>query len=830
MLKIPLTIRSLIRDWRSGELTLLFLALIIAMTCVSALNIFAGRVNDQLVNQASKLLGADLVVRSSIPINYDWIQKAKNLGLKQTVTLSFLSMVEHDEKLQLAAIKAVGDPFPILGDLRIAKQLHASGSKTYTAPKVGTVWLAPRLFPLLTLKVGDSLMIGAARLTVAGILVEEPGQTGDWFNISPRIVMNWQDIAKTEVIQTGSNVTYRWLLTGPGNKLNALKTYLNNKLTEQQELTDSTASNPSITQVIQRTLNYLNLGTLMSLVLAGVAISMASLRYSGRHMQQVAVLRCFGASQYQILKIYLGSILLLGTLACLIGVGLGYAVQPLLTQWLRGLLPQFDMHLPIKPALLSIALGLIVLLCFSLVNILKLRHVTAANIFRKEQLSWTIATWFGYGLAFFLLGSLAYFYTGSWPLTLSVLGGCLFFIGLVVSSLWLIFSYLSKAKHYIHISWRFGFANIARNLSNSSLQVIGIGLALTAILSLYILRTDLLANWQQQQADNRANYFIINIDPSQVNEIDKFLTVNRIKVSNFYPMVKGRLIAINNQPVQRIFGENAKQITVLQRELNLSWTSDLPPTNKIISGEWVPQTKEDWVSVEKGVVDKLGLVLGDKLSFRIENRVVTVVVTSIRTVNWTSFNPNFFTLFKPGVLNDLPQTYIASMYLSTAQQSKLNEIVNQFPNVTIIDIASILKKIQTIFTNTAKAINFMSFFGFIAGLVIVILAMLSFTGVKQQETHVLKFLGMGKRQLLWVQSSESFLIGFYAGLLAIITACIINNYLAKVVLDLDFHVPWKLFAIVPTATAAFTVLINSLVLRSQYQKRGLTRLTHSDSY
>ncbi|CEK10975.1 ABC transporter permease [Legionella hackeliae] len=823
MLKIPLIVKSLIRDWRSGELTLLFLALVTAMTCISALNIFAGRVNDQLTKQTSQLLGADLVVRSSFPIKDVWVKKAQVLQLKQTLTLSFLSMVEHEENLQLAQVKAVKEPFPILGELWISPRLHAPSVKLFEPPKPGTVWLAPRLFSLLKINVGESLMIGAASFTVAGVLTEEPGQTGDWFNISPRILMNWEDVPKTQVVQIGSNVAYRWLLTGTKDKLSTLKAYVTPQLTEQQELTDSTSTNPSITQIIQRTLNYLNLGTLMSLVLAGVAISMASLRYSMRHMQQVAVLRCFGASEYQILKIYLGSILLLGVLACLLGIGLGYAIQPLLAQWLYGLLPQFENHLPLKPALFSFAIGLIVLLVFSSVNILKLRHITAATIFRHEQPSLKISTWFSYSLAFLLLGGLAYFYTNSWRLTLSVVLGCAFFVGLVISTLWLIFNYLSKAKHYIHINWRFGFANIARNFGNSALQVIGIGLALTAILSLFILRTDLLESWQQQRSENSANYFIINIEPSQVSEIDKFLTVNTIKVSYFYPIVKGRLIAINNVPVQKIFGERAEQINVLRRELNLSWTNNLPLANEISEGVWDPKTQEDWISVEKGMMDKLKLALGDKISFRIGDTIVTAVITSVRTVDWTTFSPNFFTLFKPGILNNLPQTYIASMHLLPAQQPVLNNIVSQFPNVTVIDIANILKKVQSIVTNMAKAINFMSFFGLFAGLIIVILAMLSFVGVKQQETHILKVLGMGKTQLLLIQSSESFLIGFYAGFMAVLTASIITNYLAKVVLELNFTIPWKLILIVPVATASFTVLINSLVLRSQYQKKGLTR-------
>ncbi|WP_026069455.1 ABC transporter permease [Legionella tunisiensis] len=308
MLKTPLTVQSVLRDWRSGELTLLSLALVIAVTCVSALTIFAGMVNQQLVQEASQMLGADLVVRSSVPISSQWFIKAEELGLKQTTTLTFLSMVAHNDNLQLAQIKSIKAPYPLLGELKIANTLSEQTHSIHGVPENGTVWLSPRLLPLLNIAVGERLTIGAADFTVVALLIEEPGQTGDWFNISPRIMMNQADILKTKVVQPGSNLAYRWLLTGEKNSIEQLKYYLKDKLTEQQELADGT-SNLSVTQTIQRTLDYLNLGTLMSLVLAGVAISMASLRYSQRHTQQVAILRCFGASQRQIIGVYLGSIL-----------------------------------------------------------------------------------------------------------------------------------------------------------------------------------------------------------------------------------------------------------------------------------------------------------------------------------------------------------------------------------------------------------------------------------------------------------------------------------------------------------------------------------------
>lgn len=823
MLNLPTLVKSITREWRSGELTLLFIALITAVACVSAMHNFTGMVRNQLEQGAANMLGADAALSSNTPVDPAWIQKANALGITQASTLSFQSMVECQNQLQLAQIKAISTPYPLHGVLKIASQLSdSSGHSLYNAPDPGTVWLNPRLLPLLSTDIGKTINIGASAFKITGVIREEPGQTGDWFILSPRILMNISDVGKTKILQRGSILTYNWLLNGSKDQLNQLHVFLNNKLSGRQQWRDSQNNVLAVTNTINRTLSFLNFATLMSLVLAGVAISMASLRYCQRHLKQVALLRCFGASQALIIQLYLGGIALLGMIACLLGAVIGYSLQPLLIKWLGGLLPHTEQHFTIEPFVLSIMTGMLLLFCFSTGNIWQLRTVSAITLFRQQQLLWKKSTYFTYGFVLLLLGIMAYYYTNSLKITIAVLTGCLLFIAMTCAGLWLVFGSVIKSRIRIPLNWRFGFNNIARNMENSALQVIGIGLALTTILSLILLKNHLLTDWQQQLSAQTPNYFIFNVEPEQKPLLKKLLAANRVKTQVFYPILRGRLSAINNESVNKLFGEEVKNINALERELNLSWSDNLPADNQITEGSWiVSDPKQPWVSVEAGLAKQLKLKLGDSLRFSVGDRELTVRVTSFRQVDWSSFKPNFFMLLKPGLLDQLPKTILTSFYLPPEQQSVLIQISKLFPNVSLIDMAQTLNKVQSILATAGNALTLITAFALLVGLVIAALAILSLSDTKQQETQVLKILGMRRNALLWVRSSEAFMIGLYSGILAISTSVLVNLYLIGAVLDSHFSIPWMLFITVPLCTATLVVVINLIIQGKQYQRRAL---------
>ncbi|MGQ3890823.1 ABC transporter permease [Legionella sp. CNM-4043-24] len=812
MLALPMALRALLRDWRSGELTLLFMALLIAVSCVTALTGLSHLIDYQLHRQAGQMLGADALLTSKAPIPAAWQQKARALNLEQGITLSFSSMVEHEQRLQLAQVKSVQSSYPLRGQVSIASSLTATAQPVKGIPEPGRVWVSKRLFPLLGIKPGDAISIGLASFQVDAVLVEEPGQTGDWFQLAPRIIMNQQDVEKTAVIQPGSNATWTWLLAGSPSALAQIKAALRPFFTEQQWI-DSQSNNPLV-QTIERSKLYLNIGTLMSLVLAGVAISMASLRYGKRRQQQVALLRCLGVRQRGVLAMYLIAITLLGFIASLMGVVLGYALQPLLVHWLSGLLPGVEAPFSLKPALLGVAAGLSILLCFTLANLLALSQVSAIQIFRQQQPDWTRGASVSYASALLFLAVFAYWYTQSWFLTVLVLLACAFYALLALLFLILGTMLMARLKPYLPLSWAFGFSNIERNLANSSLQVLGIGLSLTAVLGLVLLKNTVVRDWQEQLPPNAANFFIINIEPEQVAGLRQYISQQGVPCCDMYPMVKGRLVSINKVPVQQIFGPRLSRINALQRDLNFSWTAALPLENRLVSGQW--GGSDDWISVEQGVASQLGLKLGDTLGFRLGDELISARVNNIRQVNWSNFRPNFFILFRPGMLDHLPQSFITSLYISEEQQAILPGLIKQFPNISLIDVASLIKKVQAVFISAGKATGLLALFALLAGIIIVILSLLSFQDLKRQEIRVMKVLGMRQRALLWLSSVESAIIGFYSGLLAVCSALFMNYYLVMY-MGMRFSVPWLLLLAVPSVTALATLSINSLLAWFRYR-------------
>lgn len=821
MLKLPLPVKSVLREWRRGELSLLLAALVVAVTCLSAINQFSARAQVYLQQSTARLSGSDAVVVSNKPIKPFWVQKAKAMGLRQTTTLSFPSMAVFGEQLQLVQIKAIESPYPLDGFVEVAAHENDERSMLFNrAPDAKTIWVDARLLIVLHAKVGDSITIGVKRFTIGGVIRNEPGQSGDWFNISPRVIMNFQDVAATKVIQTGSTVSYGWLLSGSAGALICMREFLEPELSDNQQWQDGAGRNKTVARAIEKTLSYLNLGSLMSMVLAGVAISMASLRYSQNHMKQVALLRCFGATKAQILQLYLSGLLLLGTGASVVGALLGYLLQPVLLLWLGGLLPELEPGVQITPFFISIATGLILLVTFASGAFWQLRLVSAMSLFRNQHHLWQNNAIGSYVLALLVLTILSYGYTGSLKITGVTVLSCLGFIAVAILFLRLCFVYLPKNTARIPLQWRFGVINIGRHFSESALQVIGIGLALTTMLSLFLVKNHLINDWQRQLPADAPNYFIINMEPDQVADVKQLLQQHHVSSTRFYPMVRGRLVAINGESVVKRFGVEAQSINALQRELNLSWTQTLPETNTITEGLWLPDNPDtNWVSVDKNLARQLGLKRGDILSFQIGGMDFKALVTSFREIDWGSMKPNFFMLFKPGSLAAFPQTVITSMYLPPDKTNLLMQLNQIAPNVSVIDIASALRKVQAIFDDASNAISLLTIFSLFSGLIIVMLSMVSLNATKQQETRLLKLFGMRRNTLIWVRVSEAILLGLFTGVLAVGSSLGLVYYLAHVVLEVSFSMPWSMVFATPIAIITLMVIMQAVLQNRQYQMR-----------
>lgn len=812
-----LSFRYLRRNFHGLELRLLALTIIVCMAAISSFNGFRFIVLNKLEAQARTYLGADLLVTSPKPIENAWQDKARSLSLRQSQSINFFSMVQFKGRFQLANVYAITTPYPLNGQFKIKTPESPLGKSTTTAPNSGQVWISTPIRRKLHANHQDILQLGDIEAAVAGELMEQPGDLANWLNIAPTLYMNQSQLAQSSIIGPGSRVTYRWLLSGDKNQIAVMRTFLDKHLSLQQKLFDSQGANPTILDKIEKTLDYFNLGTVMSIVLASVAINLASSRFCFNQQRTVALMRASGATTQTILGLYVGQMLILGLITSIIGIGLGFLLQPLIAHAFKQWLGDIPLTFSLKGSLLSLSIGLTLLMSIATSFILSLKRVEALHLSQNRPLKFNRESFISFCLSVIILLGLSYLYSESLTITLMIFYVILLFVLGVFLVLQLIFKPLSHMRLSLPLWLRLGVLNISRRLTDTALQVISIGFSLGIMLALLLLKNGLLDNWQAEIPTNSPNYFLINVYNNQIKTLNTFFNQQKINASKIYPMVRGRLIKINDELVTKRFKTIYKSINALNRELNISWMDQLQSNNHIVEGRWAKTAKDyPWVSVEQGVAKKLNLKLGDKLTFKMGVKSTSAIVTSIREVKWTSFSPNFFMLFKPGSLDTFPRTFITSFYLPKAQEASLDKLIKDLPNITVIDITTLMQQVLSMVKDALLSINLLSSFALAIGFIICLLSMLSFLSSKQHEAQILKALGMRKRELLVVESLEALIIGLLSGVIAISLAIVCNAVSIYTVFNIPYHIPWSLTLIVPITCAVVFAGAYLGLLRARY--------------
>ncbi len=786
---LRLSLRFLRREWHAGELTTATLALIIAVASVSAVGFFTDRVRGAMTHQASELLASDLLVVSSNPIPDEWISQAHKTGLTTARTIQFPSIVLAGDRTQLAEIKAVTTNYPLRGQLRIADEPFAKDIIANSIPASGEAWLDARLFGRLGIDVGSAVKVGAASLYVTKVISYEPDRGGDMFSIAPRLMMNADDLPATQLIQLGSRISYRLLLGGNNDAINNFRDWLKPKLDPAVRLQGVRDARPEMRVALERAEQFLGLAALVSVVLAGVAIAISGRRYAMRHLDTSAVLRCFGAKQRTIVSIYAGQLLLLALLGSLTGIVLGFFAQWGLSEILVGLVADQLPSPTSLPVFTGLATGLIVLLGFGLPPVLHLKNVPPARVLRRD-LGNLPATSISVYLA--ALGStvlLMLWQTQDVKLTAYVAGGSvgtMMVLGLV--AWWLTIS-VGKFRNRVGVAWRFGIANISRRARSSVVQLLAFGLGIMVMLLLAIVRNDLINQWQASLPEDAPNYFLINVQPNQINELNLFFRDKNIVAPVLHPMTRARLTGINNKSLEPESFADPQTRRLAIREQNLSSAIEPQSDNRIVSGQWwVHEDKGKMImSLEEGIASRLGVKVGDTLQFSIVGEPISFTVTSLRSVDWDSFNVNFFMVVPPGVLDDFPSNYITSFHLPNDHSSLLTDLVRKFPNLTVLDISALMSKVRSIMDRVTMAVEFVFLFTLIAGLVVLWAAVQSTQDERLYEGAILRTLGASRRQLMLGVAAEFVTLGLLAGLLAAFSASIVGFVLAEQI----FHLTYK---------------------------------------
>ena len=793
--------RMLRRDWRAGELGVLAAALVIAVASVTSVGFFADRVGQALERDAHQLLGADLVLAADHPWEEAIAKQLRASGVQTAEGVNFISMALRGEATQLAGVKAVSENYPLRGRLRIAAAPGAADAPAERGPEPGTVWLEERLVSALQAPVGSTVRLGKSQLRVAAIITLEPERNANFFNIAPRLMMNVADVPATGLVQTGSRISYYLYAAGSPEQISQLAKSMGSRLGRGERIDTLETGRPEVRNSVERARRFLALTALLAAVLAGVAIALGTRRFVERHLDGCAVMRCLGATQARLLALNAGEFALLGLIACTLGAAIGYVAQlgigSALTELIRADLPPPTAW----PALQGLLVGLVLLLGFALPPLLQLKNVPAIRVIRRESGNLKRSAAAAYGLGMALLAGLLVWQAGDTKLGAYVVGG---FAGAVLVFFlvaWGALNLLSRVRGGSK-AFRYGFANLRRHARGNAVQVASLALGLTAVLLLTFTRNDLIDAWRRAAPPDAPNRFILGVQPDQLQPVKDFLQAHALGVPEFYPMVRGRLVAVNKQKVNEADYTEERARRLVEREFNLSFMDAPPAHNTLSAGRWT----ENGLSVEEGIAERLGWKLGDELVFNVGGETFTAPITSFRHLRWDSMKVNFFVIAPPAVLAKMPTSYISAFRVAPSGDAGLRALAAQFPNLTLVDIAAMLKQIQDVTDQLVAAVQFIFLFALGAGLLVLYSALLATEDERRREAAVMRVYGASRAQVAGAQRVEFLSMGLLAGILATVGAAVIGQILARRVFELSLPPSAALLIVGPLAGLALLSL------------------------
>ena len=805
-----LSLRLLVAEVRAGKMTVILLALILAVTSATIISVFSQRLDSAMLNKSSELLGADLRIRSREAIPQNWYQQAEGLGLKTATTLEFPSVVLLNEEMALAAVKAVDHAYPLKGQL--GTQANPTAAK---GPSAGKVWLEPRLLALLNAQLGDRIEVGAIKLTISAILVNESDRAGNFYSLSPRLMMNFDDVAAANLVQTGSRVSYRMLVAGDTLALEALQMNLKPLLASHQSFESLTDNNQALAASLAKARSYLSLAAMLAIILAGIAIAMAAQDYARHHFDSSALLRTIGANRSYVTQLYIYQLLYLAVFASVIGLALGYVGQEMLSGVLASTLHQGNTSTALPSAgmsawLIASLTAPITLLGFALPPLLRLGRVSPLRVLRRELEPMAWNSWAIYGLGLVMMSLLNYWFSQDLVMTLLIILGGFFVLLILLFSLqfllFLIDNVLPKAK--FSMTMRFAWRQINRDRYRTSIQILAFALTMMIMLIIAIVRNDLLQDWQKNLPQDSANFFAMNIQSYQVEPYQQALNNAGFTTSTAFPMVPGRLVAINNVSVND--DERYAQDPAIQRDLVLSGGGELPVGNMITAGEWFHSATSE-LSIAESLANRLQLSVGDQLTFDVAGQTISARISSVRKVDWGSLKPNFYIYFSPDIVDKLPLNYLTSFYVPAEKSSQLTQIIRDYPGITLLDMSQVLTQIQGILSQVTLAVEYLLALVLLAGVLVLLAALHSSLEDRLQQGAILRTLGAKRQQLRLMQWLEFMLLGTLAGMIAVAGAEVMCWLLYEKLFQMQY--PWHLsyWLWVPIASG---VVIAALANRS----------------
>ncbi|KOC19704.1 ABC transporter permease [Comamonas testosteroni] len=798
-----LGLRNLWRDLRAGELRLIIVAVLLAVAALSSVGFFADRLQAGLQRDARQLLGGDVVVVSDNPAPTVFVQQARQQGLQSVATASFPTMAraaqEQGGASRLVALKSVEPGYPLRGVLHLNQGPGQPDLEVRAIPENGHAWVDAPLLEALGLKLGDRLLLGDASFLISHIIAIEPDRGAGFMSFAPRVMINSADLAATRLVQPASRITYRLAVAAQADAGRGAQRAAQDYLGWAQELAKSLhgvrvesleSGRPEMRQTLDRAEKFLSLVALLSALLSAVAVALAARAFANSHLDASAMLRVLGQSQRRIALAYVVEFVSIALAASVAGVLLGWAVHHVFVWLLAGLVESALPAASLWPALFGMGMGLTLLLAFGLPPVLQLAQVPPLRVMRRDLGALKPASWLVLGVGVTGFAALLMVASRDIKLGLIAVGGFAVAVLLFAGLAWLAVKLLrqvvneSTAPRWLVMATR----QVSAKPVYAVVQVSSLAVGLLALVLLVLLRTDLIASWRKATPANAPDRFVINVQPDQAQDFQAALKKAGVHSYDWYPMIRGRLIAVNGKAVSPDDYEEDRAKRLVDREFNISNAETMPDHNQIVGGRW-QAGEQGAISMEEGIAKTLGLKLGDTLRFDIGGEESEARITSLRKVDWSSMRANFFVIYPVQHLENVAVTYLAA-YRAPDVKGFDNALVNEFPNITNVDLSSTLAQVQQVMDQVIRAVEFLFGFTLVAGLVVLFASVTGTREERAREYAIMRAVGARSGLLQQVQSAELAGVGLMAGFLASCVALAVGWALARWVFDFEWNVLW----------------------------------------
>jgi putative ABC transport system permease protein len=794
---------------------LMFVATVITVGIVTSSQLVTNRIGLLLDRQASELLAADLVLRSGKELDAKYQVVAREHGLEVSQSVSLRTAIFIDDEPQLVELKAVDAVYPLRGKLERAREVTAARSYAERGPSAGEVWLDSKLAPV----VGQDLILGEQAFAASWLLTYEPDRGGAIFNLAPRVLMNLEDLGQTGLVVPGSRVSYRLMFAGDQADIASFKTWLMINLQAGEEIQDLANARPEMRRALERTRKFFALAIVLTLVIAMAAIAITARYTASQEAPKIAMLRAFGISQLSLFKYYSGHLGRLWIFATIAGVMLGWATQfPLqwaLDGWFGKTLPQVY---SLRPYLTAALVGLLALAGFSLPYLLNATATPPMQVLRTvvNRRSWSRGLLMT-GSAIIAIFCVLVILMQSSLLAVAVLGlvlACAFILPLILG--WMVKLLLATSRRRFWLR-QYLLSRLQATSRGAIYVMSGFSLVLIAILLIAVVKDELMGEWEAQLPDDIPNYFLINIRSGDVDGIEEFLRQRQIEASAPYALVRARMSRINAVDVDQIRFSHPRGSHSVTHTFNITYTDALPEQNKIVAGRWLSENRDPaQFSVEEGMAERLGLKLGDQLTMTVGSRTLQASVTSIRSVLWENFKPNFFLIANPELIEDMPQTWLLSALIKDQHKAELKQLLQRYPSVTLLDISELMARVKAIVEKATVALQFFFLFALAAAAIVLLAAIQTGRQEREVESSLLRALGAHTSQLYRVHVLEftlmGLLIGFFAAAIASISGWAVSVYF----FDIGYHFSLSLWAYSLVSACLVLTLAGILVSRRVY--------------